>query len=288
MLAVNAPTLRVRQANHTDVRAIRRLLNDNWAVHTRIVASHIQDKLDEYITFMAEDRVSLRGFLMIEPQWPESSLLVAAAVHDNARITPVLEALFSPAEIALQEQNIKSIMQIGEALWLTRELPRLGFEVKDCIVTFEWHQHPLPQIRPHPRLQIRSARLEDLPALLELDRLAFGAMWHKPKTAFREAMSRAVSFAVGVIDGALIAYEWCDQYGDRAHLTRLATHPDYAGLGIGSQILHYALQTLSRFNVNVVSLNTQKNNLRSQELYQRFGFKRIPGEIEVYRKALIG
>lgn len=286
MLVSNFRAFNIRRANRTDARAIRRLLDENWAVHTRIISSYIQDKLDEYVAFLAEDRTSVRGFLMLEPQPPNSSLLVATAVHDNIKVLPMLEALFPPAELALQAQNIKSIMQIGVAPWLTRELPKLGFVIKDHIITFEWYQNPLPQIRPHPRLQIRSARLDDLPALLALDELAFGPMWHKPRTAFREALSRAVSFAVGVIGDELVAYEWCDQFGDRAHLTRLATHPDYEGMGIGTQILHYALQTLTQFNVKVVSLNTQKNNLRSQELYQRFGFKRTPEEIGVYWKEL--
>ncbi len=288
MIASNLRTLNIRPAALSYAGLIRRLLDENWAVHTRILPGHIQDKLNEYVAYLAEDYLSLRGFLMVELQPPRSSLIVTVVVHDNIKVLPVLKALIPHVELELQHRGVEAIMQIGEAPWLTRELPKFGFAVKDKIITLEWHKHPLPQIHPHPKLQIRSARLDDLPELLALDRLAFGQMWHKPKTSFREALSRAVSFAVGTIDNTLVAYEWCDQFDDdRAHLTRLATHPDYQGVGIGAQLLHYTLQVMINFNVNVISLNTQENNIRSQELYQRFGFKQTTEETGVYQKTLV-
>jgi len=282
----HSASLNVRPAKRTDANAIQRLLDEHRAVHTRISSDDVQHKLIEYVAFIAEDMISLRGFLMIEPQPPRTGLLVSVAVHDNAKPSSVLAALLPPSEAEAHIQGLDSVMQVGEAPWLTRELPKFGYTVQDTIVTFEWHHTPLPQIRPHPQLNIRSARLEDLPILLQLDQLAFGPMWQKPKTAFREALSRAASFAVGVIDDTIVAYEWCDQHGERAHLTRLATHPDYQGEGIGTQLLHYTLQTMANFNVSVVSLNTQTDNLRSQELYERFGFKRTEEEIGVYWKEL--
>lgn len=280
------PAFNIRQATRSDARLIRRLLDENWAVHTRILPGHVQDKLNEYVAYLAEDHLSLRGFLMVEPQPPRSSLIVTVAVHDNSNILAVLKGLIPQAEIELRRRGVEAVIQIGQAVWLTQELPKFGFRVKDKIITLEWYKHPLPQIQPHPKLHIRSAQLADLPELLTLDRLAFRQMWHKPKTAFREALTRALSFAVGTIDETLVGYEWCDQFDDRVHLTRLAIHPDYQGIGIGTQLLHYTLRTVMSLNINVISLNTQKNNLRSRELYRRFGFKQMPEETGVYWKTL--
>jgi ribosomal-protein-alanine N-acetyltransferase len=119
-----------------------------------------------------------------------------------------------------------------------------------------------------------------------LDQLAFGPTWNKPRNAFREALSRAATFAVGTIDDQIVAYEWADTFGDHAHLTRLATHPDYQGGGIGTQLLHYSLEKLGELQVKIVTLNTQQDNLRSQELYRRFGFRNTHQEIGVYVKTL--
>jgi ribosomal-protein-alanine N-acetyltransferase len=262
------------------------LLDESWATHTRILSSQIQVRLDEYVSYVAEVPVGLRGLLMVEPQPPGSSLMIAAAVHDHTRVLPVLEALLTPVEAVLREQQIESIMQIGEAAWLTRELPHLGFRVTNQIITFEWYRQPLPAIRPYPGLRIRSAQLNDLPDLLTLDQLAFGPMWNKPRTTFRDALSRAATFTVGLIDDRIIAYEWADQFGDHAHLTRLAIHPDYQGVGIGTQLLHHALGQLVELEIKLVTLNTQQDNLRSQELYQRFSFHKTNQAVGVYVKTL--
>ena len=286
MLPFQASPLTIRRATQGDARYIKRLLDDSWAVHTRITTTGIEDKLDRCVSFIAEDAVSLRGFMMVEPQPPHSSLILTVGIHDNKKALPIIQALFPPIETELLAYGLKTIIHIGEAPWLSRELPKMGFEEVDRIVTFHWQHTPLPQIRPHPKLTIRSARLEDIPHLMALDRLAFGPIWQKPKSAFEEAIRQAISFAVGEIDDQVVAYEWCDQYEERAHLTRLATHPDYQGEGIGTLLLHYTLQTMLHLNINVVSLNTQVSNLRSQELYKRFGFKQTAEEAGVFRKVL--
>jgi ribosomal-protein-alanine N-acetyltransferase len=286
VLPFHTSSLIIRRATQGDARHIKRLLDDSWAVHTRIATTSVQDKLDSCVAFLAEDAVSLRGFMMVEPQPPHSSLILTVGIHDNKKALPIIQALISAIEAELLADGLTSMTHIGEAPWLNRELSKFGFEQVDKIVTFDWRPIPLPQIRPHPKLTVRSARLEDIPYLIALDRLAFGPVWQKPKSAFQEAIRQAISFAVGIIDDEIVAYEWCDQYDERAHLTRLATHPDYQGEGIGTLLLHYTLQTMHNLNIKVVSLNTQVSNVRSQELYKRFGFKQTSEEAGVYWKVL--
>jgi ribosomal-protein-alanine N-acetyltransferase len=89
---------------------------------------------------------------------------------------------------------------------------------------------------------------------------------------FREALARADSFAVALIDNRIVAYEWCEVYEQHAHLTRLAVHPDFQGRGIGAQLLHHAIIEALERGANLITLNTQEKNDRSQALYRRFGF----------------
>jgi ribosomal-protein-alanine N-acetyltransferase len=61
-------------------------------------------------------------------------------------------------------------------------------------------------------------------------------------------------------------------YGQHAHLTRLAVDPANQGHGIGAQLLHQAIIDVLGRGATRITLNTQEYNLRSQQLYERFGF----------------
>ncbi len=276
--------LTIRHAAKTDHRAIRRLMSENRAVHARLLAADVESRLDEDVAFVVEDQFALRGFLMVEPQPPQFGLIVVAALHDNSRITPFLRLTIPAVEQELRQLQLSALLQIGEAPWLTHELPAYDFLVVDRVITFEWRNRPLPDIVPHPRLQIRPAHLADLPDLLALDHLVFGPAWRKPYVTFREAMARAAAFTVGILAGRLVAYAWWNRFNAHAHLTRLATHPDFQGQGIGATLLRHIMQNIMAANIKTISLNTQMDNERSQNLYRRFGFRATPHIINVYQK----
>ena len=280
------PPLTVRAIQATDARAICKLLEENWAVHTRIPIARIRRRLTDTVGFVAEDSINLRGVLLVEPLPLHGGLILCAAVHDNRDVHTILNALLPPVEAKLQQQDVNFVLQIGDAPWLTQELSKFGFIVRDKLITLARPIDPPPPIQPHPTLQIRPVRAEDLPALLTLDKLAFGRGWQKPHSTFREALRRAVIFITGQVDERIVAYGWCDKYGERIHLTRLATDPAYQQTGIGTHMLHHMLQTISQLNASQITLNTQKNNTPAQTLYQRFGFHPTMEEIAVYCQCL--
>ncbi len=259
-------------------------MEHNWAVYTRLVSPEVEAKLNTYIAYLVEDDIALRGFVMVEPQPPDAGLIVTLAVHDNSSVVTVLDLVVPALDAALRMHHLSFLLQIGQAPWLTSVLPQYGFAVADQIVTFEWQKQPLPPLQQHPHLQVRPAHLYDLPDLLVLDQLVFGPTWRKPRSTFKQALALATSFNVGIVEDTLIAYEWCDQFGDHGHLTRLATHPTYQQQGIGAQMLRQALETLMGHGVVKVTLNTQIDNVISQKLYRRFGFKPTAQVIDVMLK----
>ncbi len=278
--------LTVRKATPRDARAIKYLMEHNWAVHTRLMPPEIESRLKDCVALLVEDDAAVRAFALVEPQPPDASLMLTIALHDNSVITQMLNLLMPVIEKELRARKLKFLMQIGPAQWLIDLLPQHGFFSDSKIVTFEWQLQPLPTIIPHPRLEIISGHIAHIPDLLRLDRLAFGPTWRKPKHSFRQALGHAASFNVGVIDGEIVAYEWCDQYGDHGHLTRLATHPRYQGQGIGTQMLHRAMSALVERGVRTITLNTQTDNLPSQHLYRHFGFTETPQVVDVMVKLL--
>jgi len=279
--------LKIRYATQKDYRHIERLLDNNWAVQARLFRDDIREKLTELITVIAEDRTAMRGLLMVEPIPPFLGLITVVAFHDNTNLTTTLDAMIPAVEDKLKENQIHCLTQVGGDMWFAQELPKHGFTVRERIVIFEWHGLSLPYLRPHPCLHIRSAHIDDLPQLQVLDQLTFSPMWYKPKTTLREALGKAAFFSVGVVEDKIVAYQWSDVYSEQGHITRLATHPDYRGQGIGAIMLHDAMRSLLDLNIKIVGLNTQESNTDSQRLYQKFGFQQVGEPIGVYEKAII-
>ena len=289
LLVGNRPETIVRPVESSDLRRILSLVDTAWRVYLRITPLELRTKIKVLPSFVAEDQVGVRGFMMIEPLHAEIALVVGAGLRDTWNVKAYLDSLLPMIEQRVSAGGASALVYIGNSAWLVDELSSRGFEVREWIVTFERVGRELPPLPSYPELvQIRTAHYSDLPALLALDEQVFGQLWHKSGGSFSEALAKADSFAVALKDNKIVAYEWCEIYGRQAHLTRLAVHPDYQGQRLGAQLLHRAITDALQQGCNLITLNTQENNSRSQALYQRFGFVPTCQRIPVLWKSIVG
>jgi ribosomal-protein-alanine N-acetyltransferase len=270
----------IRAIESTDIRNLLRLIDISWRIHLRISPVEFETKIKNTLGFVAEDRVGLRGFMMIEPLQPDAALIVGAGLRDTWGIRPFLDLFLPKVQRAAVDNDLPALVHVGGATWLVDELKSRGFKVREWVAAFERIDINPPAKPARAPARIRTAHYNDLPTLLTLDRLAFGHIWHKSLGNFSEALAKAASFTVALINDQMVAYEWCEIYKEHAHLTRLAVHPDYQGQGIGAQLLYQAITDALVAGANLITLNTQEHNHRSRALYERFGFvdtkQRIP------------
>lgn len=272
VLSANRRETHVRPIEPGDTRAVLRLIDMAWRVYLRISPSELETKIKHIPGFLAEDHVGLRGFLIIEPMQLEVALIVGAGLRDTWSVEPYLDVLLPKAQQVAAAYDLDALVYIGNAGWLVEHLQERNFETREYIVAFERMGTSPPPVPVRTPAQLRTAHYNDLPALLALDKLAFGNIWHKTPGNFSEALAGAVSFTVALIDGQIVAYEWCEIYKEHAHLTRLAVHPHYQGRGLGAQLLHRAITDALAAGADLITLNTQEDNRRSHALYKRFGF----------------
>jgi len=277
----------VRAFEAADLRPMLRLIDTAWRVHLRVSPVELNTKAEIFPCLLAEDNVGVRGFMMIEPVQPGVGLVVAAGLRDTWGVKPYLDSLLPRVEQAAINESLKELLYIGNTPWLTEELQARGFEVREWVMAFERVDTQPPPEPIYATAFIRTAHLKDLPILLKLDKLAFHRIWHKSPGNFSEALAKAVSFTVAVVGDHIAAYEWCELYGQHAHLTRLAVHPDYQGQGIGAQLLYQAIVDALNAGADLITLNTQESNYRSRGLYERFGFVDTGQRIPVLWKDLV-
>ena len=122
-------------------------------------------------------------------------------------------------------------------------------------------------------LIIRRMTVEDIPAVVESDKLSFSLPW--PESSFRFELrenpaSRCwVADVDGRIAGAIVAWLLVDE----AHVATIATHPDFRRQGIAKKLLTHALRTMIGEGAQSSVLEVRECNITAQEMYRKFGYQ---------------
>ncbi|MEJ5329214.1 MAG: GNAT family N-acetyltransferase [Desulfobaccales bacterium] len=128
---------------------------------------------------------------------------------------------------------------------------------------------PLPQ----PQAAIRAATPEDLPAVMEIESLAFEKRWgrYEFKASLEDTFLVAEDPASGRLTGYLIAC--CCRLTRRGMILRLAVHPDYRRQGVAKALLEAAFEELRRQGLTEVVLDVDVVKGGAQKLYEEMGFQ---------------
>lgn len=138
-----------------------------------------------------------------------------------------------------------------------------------------------------PRL--RRFRPPDLPAVLQVDHLAFPPFWRFDEPALDDAVAAtpASRFRVALASaGAPVAYAITGRAGGRGYLQRLAVHPDHRRVGLATALVDDGLRWLRRWGAREVLVNTQELNAGALALYRALGFAPEPHGLAVLRHDL--
>lgn len=156
---------------------------------------------------------------------------------------------------------------------------RTGFELLEEIFVYEMVLYTVP---PGPsRLRFERVDADDpftLGELLDLDHEAFDWLWWNSLEEFDEYMSdpRVDVYLGRERDGTPVSYVGVTRLRGWGHLDRLAVSPLYQGRGYGYESLVWAVRVLAARGAHRIALSTQASNQRSRQLYERFGFRRVP------------
>lgn len=271
LFATNRQQTTVRQITTEDVRRILRLVDTAWRVFLRPSPYTFKLKQQQWLGLLAEDRVGLRGFMIIEPRPPRLAFLTAAGLRDTWHVKPYLDLLLPKVEEAARNLGLSKLAYVGNDPWLIDALWGRGFRTNAWIVTLERSTRALPPAPPAPT-SLRPVTVKELPAIERVDLLTFDELWHGAIGDLADALAEDDSFVLADLEGRIVGYEWCELYGSQAHLSRLAVQPGYQRRGIGAQLLHRAIADALTHGASQISLNTPENNERSLALYGRFGF----------------
>ncbi|HPT64077.1 MAG TPA: ribosomal protein S18-alanine N-acetyltransferase, partial [Candidatus Atribacteria bacterium] len=90
-----------------------------------------------------------------------------------------------------------------------------------------------------------------------------------------ELSNQAATYLVAFFQGKIIGYLGLWIVWGEAHITTFAIHPAYRGEGFGKKLFGYALDYAKSQGCSEVSLEVRSSNIKAQNLYHSFGFKKI-------------
>ena len=122
-------------------------------------------------------------------------------------------------------------------------------------------------------LMIRKMTVDDVPAVVELDRISFSLPWPERSFRFELTDNPASRCWVAEQDGKVVAMIVVWLIVDEAHVANIATHPEYRKQGIGKRLLAQALHSMIREGARSSFLEVREGNIPAQELYRKFGYE---------------
>lgn len=129
-------------------------------------------------------------------------------------------------------------------------------------------------------VKIRTARPEDIEAVLAIERASFPRPW--PRTAFEAELIHPFSqFWIAEAGQTVVGYAILRCYETTGHLINIAVHPDRRRRGIGRQLLHWVMDQARAQRLSAIYLEVRVSNLPAQHLYEKMGFVRA-GRLKHY------
>lgn len=122
-------------------------------------------------------------------------------------------------------------------------------------------------------LIIRKMTIDDVPTVIELDRISFSLPWPERSFRFELTDNPASRCWVAEIDRKIVGMIVVWLLVDEAHVATLATHPDFRRRGIAKRLLSHALQHLIDEGAESSFLEVRESNLPAQEMYRKFGYE---------------
>ena len=132
------------------------------------------------------------------------------------------------------------------------------------------------------RLKLKPIIVEDLPAVLELDRLCFGGLW--TLDGYQRELESPNSNLIGIFTPSpphpltpsppppLLAIGCLWAILEEAHITILGVHPRYRHQGLGQMLLVALLTAACDRDLERATLEVRASNAAAVSLYEKFDF----------------
>jgi ribosomal-protein-alanine N-acetyltransferase len=275
----------LRKARSTDRAQVAGLLSRAHWRHFHLDWRDPLDVLSQEPNLLAYHGDRLVAHFASPPDPDRTAWIRSFCVDGSLTPLAVWRPLWAEAAAACLARQVGRVASLLSGEWMRPLLAEAGFRESNAVVFFEWRGSAPDLPAPSPG-QVRPLRQTDLPAVVAVDERAFAPLWRNSLESLSAAMSQAI-VATGIeVDGQLAAYQLTTASPFGAHLARLAVEPTFQRMGLATGLVVDLIHHLGRRGFDSVTLNTQADNLRSQDLYRGLGFRETGQRYPVFEASL--
>ncbi len=262
----------IRQTQSSDQALISSLLTNAFHKHLHFDWLNVLDLLEEAPFLIALKKEKPVACLACQPDPPQVAWIRLFAALKDVPKYPVWGRLWTAAAESAVKLGASQAVVLATMDWFIPLLKESGFQETNEVIFFKWDGAPLPN-PAESGVELRKMTLGDLPAVALVDQSAFDPVWALSLRSLRTAYRLSSLATVISQEDQIIAYQMSTSSALGAHIARLAVHPDRQGMGCGRALIVNTLFDFSQRGLEQVTVNTQADNLRSQQLYRSLGFR---------------
>lgn len=121
-------------------------------------------------------------------------------------------------------------------------------------------------------IEISPLKTEHISRILLIDNLCFPTPWSQ-ESFKREIENNTLSrYIIAKKSEGIIGYAGMWIILDEGHITTIAVHPEYRGIGAGNLLIESLIELCKIEHVNSMTLEVRKSNIPAQNLYKKYGF----------------
>jgi [ribosomal protein S18]-alanine N-acetyltransferase len=124
-------------------------------------------------------------------------------------------------------------------------------------------------------MTLRAMTLDDLPEVMELERLLFPEDAWSERTYREELAGDTRHYVVAEHSGRLAGWAGLAAVSGQADVLTIGVRPELEGRGIGARLLAALLEEAVARGCVEVFLDVRADNERARSLYERFGFVQV-------------
>ena len=277
--------LAIRPALPGDQQRIANLIHFEGHTHRNLDWRSPLDWLGFQPFFIAEQEGQVVGALACPPDPADIAWVRFFSSANYLPMEQVWQLLFDAVlQQVAETHSFSRLASLPLNRWYEELLIKSNFKITQSVVMlrFDLPLTPIDGLPPPAGVCLRGMNLDDLPAVETVDRAAFNPIWRNSLGSLEIAFRQADMATVAELDGEIIGYQITTKIESRVHLARLAVHPHQQGRHIGKSMLTDLLSQYQRRGYRRLTVNTQKDNLHSLQLYQKAGFTLTGEEYPIY------
>lgn len=108
--------------------------------------------------------------------------------------------------------------------------------------------------------------------VVEIEKLSFKTPWSHEAFTYELNSNKCARYRVIINGERVVAYGGMWIMIDEAHITNIAVHPDFRGMGIGDRLLGDMVEYAKSEGATSMTLEVRKSNAPAIGLYDKYGF----------------